>query len=729
MSAGAGEDARKELPRKELLVEVGCEEIPADWLDPLVERFAEALGTGLAEAGLDPRGGAGFGTPRRLVARFPGVLTGQPERIEEVLGPPARVGRDEDGGWTRAAAGFARRHGIGEAALDAELRVVSTPRGDYVGFSRATPGRPAAEVVPPVLETALRGLPFPKTMHWDAEVSGRAFPFGRPIRWLVLLLGGEVVPFRIEVRGGPPVVSGAESRGHRFRSADGSPPGAPFAVDSFESLRAGLLRRCVVLDPEERGRELARKIAECAKGAAVAPPSGDLRNLVEWPGAVFGTYPDEFESLPEEIRRTVLVHHQKYLPVAGACAFVAVTNLGDDPTGAVRRGVERVVLARMRDARFFRDDDRRAALEDRREALRDIVFHRDLGSLFAKSERMESLARRVAGRVGADEGASARAAALAKCDLSTGLVGEFASLQGVAGGLYLREEGEGEAVWRAVYDHYRPEGAEGRLPGTAEGAAVALADRADTLAGFFLAGEAPSGSGDPYGLRRAALSLLRLLRDGPEAYGGPASGGAWPSPLELVGEALRGYSPDEEARKAVSARLREFLDDRLPHALRGGEPVPAGAVRAVLARASAEHPVADTWARVRALAGAVGTGDYAALAAAAKRVRRILAPEARASAAAEADPARAVEPAERALLEALSTTGSEVSEAFARGAYPEAFGALAGLGPAVDRFFDEVLVLAEEPAVRANRLALLVRLDALFSEAGDLGEIESDAGR
>lgn len=727
MSAGAGEDAGRELPR-ELLVEVGCEEIPADWLDPLVERFAEALETGLREADLAPRGGAGFGTPRRLVARFTGVPTSQPERTEEVLGPPARVGRGADGGWTRAAAGFARRHGIGESALDAELRVVSTPRGEYVGFRRVTAGLPAAEVVPPVLEAALRGLPFPKTMHWDAEISGRAFPFGRPIRWLVLLLGGEVVPFTIEVRGGPPVVSGAESRGHRFRSGDGSPPGARFAVDSFESLRAGLRRRCVLLDPEERRRELARKVAECAAGAAVAPPSGELANLVEWPGAVFGTYPEEFESLPEEIRRTVLVHHQKYLPVEGACAFVAVTNLGDDPTGAVRRGVERVVLARMRDARFFWDDDRRAALGERREALRDIVFHRELGSLYAKSERMESLAGWTAARIGADRSAAARAAALAKCDLSTGLVGEFASLQGVAGGLYLREEGEKEAVWRAVYDHYRPEGAEGRLPETVEGAAVALADRADTLAGFFLAGEAPSGAGDPYGLRRAALSLLRLLRDGPDAYGAPASGGAWPSPLELVGEALRGYSPDEEAAEAVTARLREFLDDRLPHALRRAS-VPAGAVRAVLARASAEHPVADTWARALALAGAVGTGDCAALAAAAKRVRRILTPAARESAAAEADPARAAEPAERALLDALAATGSEVSQAFARGAYPDAFGALARLGPAVDRFFDEVLVLAEDPAVRASRLALLVRLDALFSEAGDLGEIESDAGR
>lgn len=728
MSAGAGEDAGREF-----LVEVGCEEIPADWLDPLVERFAEALETGLREADLAPRGGAGFGTPRRLVARFTGVPTSQPERTEEVLGPPARVGRDADGGWTRAAAGFARRHGIGESALDAELRVVSTPRGEYVGFRRVTAGLPAAEVVPPVLEAALRSLPFPKTMHWDAEISGRPFPFGRPIRWLVLLLGGEVVPFTIEVRGGPPVVSGAESRGHRFRSADASPPGAPFAVDSFESLRAGLARRCVLLDPEERRRELARKVAECAAGAAVAPPSGDLPNLVEWPGAVFGTYPEEFESLPEEIRRTVLVHHQKYLPVEGACAFVAVTNLGDDPTGAVRRGVERVVLARMRDARFFWDDDRRAALGERREALRDIVFHRELGSLYAKSERMESLAGWIADRLGADRSAAARAAALAKCDLSTGLVGEFASLQGVAGGLYLREEGEREAVWRAVYDHYRPEGAEGRLPETVEGAAVALADRADTLAGFFLAGEAPSGAGDPYGLRRAALSLLRLLRDGPDGYGAPASGasasdGVWPSPLELVGEAFRGYSPDEEAAEAVSARLREFLDDRLPHALRRAS-VPAGAVRAVLARASAEHPVADTWARALALAGAVGTGDCAALAAAAKRVRRILTPEARGTAAAETDPARAAEPAERALLEALAATGSEVSQAFARGAYPEAFGALARLGPAVDRFFDEVLVLAEDPAVRANRLALLVRLDALFSEAGDLGEIESDAGR
>lgn len=713
------------IARRELLIEVGCEEIPADWLGGLIARFAADLGSGLREAGLDPGKAAGYGAPRRLSAQVEGVLLRQPDRSERILGPPARVARTPEGAWSRAALGFARRQGVAEAALEETLSVFSTPRGEYLGIRRAAPGRPALEIVPEVLEAALRSLPFPKTMHWDAAVSGRPFPFGRPIRWLLALLGGEVVPFSIEVEGAAPVVAGNTSRGHRFRSAAG-PPGEPFAVSSFADLAEGLARRSVVLDPAARAAELRRKIEAAAGGAPVVWPPDPLGDLVECPGAVRGEYPEEFESLPEEIRRTVLVHHQKYLPVAGQRAFVAVTNLPDDPGGAIRRGAERVVLARLRDARFFWDDDRKAALADRAPALAGIVFHRRLGSLRGKSERIERLARSLAARVGADDEAAGRAAALAKCDLGTGLVGEFASLQGVAGGLYLREEGAPEAVWRAVYDHYRPEGLEGRLPDTVEGAAVSLADRADTLAGFFLAGESPTGSGDPYGLRRAALSLLRTLRDAPDAYPGTVPEG-WPTPLDLVEEALSGYEATAEARGAVLGTLEEFLRDRLPRAL-GGADLPAGVVRAVLSSRGPRRPLRDTRERILRLAEAVESGDYATLAAAAKRVRRILSAEARAAAAAAVDPALLAEPAERALGESLAAVEGEIAAAFDGARYLEAFLALARLSPPVDRFFDEVLVMAEEAPVRANRLALLVRLDALFAEVGDLGEIESDSG-
>ena len=713
------------IPRREFLVEVGCEEIPADWLADLVAQFAAEVGAALRKADLDPGPAAGAGAPRRLVASVPGVRTRQPDRAEEIPGPPVRVARTPEGAWTRAALGFARRHGVAEADLDETLTEITTPRGEYLGIRRVAPGRPALAVVPDALEAALRSLSFPKTMHWDAAIGGRPFPFGRPIRWLLALLGGEAVPFTIEVRGAAPVVAGNTSRGHRFRNSVG-PPGEPFPVSSYADLREGLARRSVILDPGEREAELRRRIEAAAGGAEVVRPPDPLGDLVECPGAVRGEYPEEFEALPEEIRRTVLVRHQKYLPVVGERAFIAVTNLPDDPKGAIRRGAERVVLARLRDARFFWDDDRKTALADRRPALADLVFHRRLGALGEKSERIGRSAGWLAAGVGAEPEAAERAGVLSKCDLATGLVGEFASLQGVAGGLYLREEGAPEAVWRAVYDHYRPEGLEGRLPGTVEGAAVSLADRADTLAGFFLAGESPSGSGDPYGLRRAALSLLRTLRDAPGAYPEFDPDG-WPAPLEVLERALSEYDFPDEERRAAAESLEEFLRDRLPHAL-GAADTPPGVVRAVLSGRGPRHPVRDTGERIRRLSEAVASGDYATLAAAAKRVRRILSPEAREAAADSVEPGRFTAPAERALGEALAGVESEIAAAFAAGRYLEAFLALARLSPPVDRFFDEVLVMAEEIPVRANRLALLVRLDALFAQVGDLGEIESAAG-
>lgn len=730
MSAGGSPTApsplpESEIPRREFVVEVGCEEIPADWLGGLVEQFATALGAELRKADLDPGPPEGAGAPRRLAARVPGVLARQPDRAEEILGPPARVARTPEGGWARAALGFARRHGVPDADLDERLAEITTPRGEYLGIRRVAPGRPALEAVPDALEAALRSLSFPKTMHWDAAIGGRPFPFGRPIRWLLVLFGGEVVPFTVEVRGSAPVRAGNTSRGHRFRSSAGA-PGEPFAVSSFAALREGLARRSVLLDRREREAALQRRIEAAAGGAEVVRPPDPLGDLVECPGAVRGEYPEEFEALPEEIRRAVLVRHQKYLPVVGERAFVAVTNLPDDPQGAIRRGAERVVLARLRDARFFRDDDRKTALADRRPALADLVFHRRLGTVAEKSERIGKSARRLAAAVGADPEAAERAGVLSKCDLTTGLVGEFASLQGVAGGLYLREEGAPEAVWRAVYDHYRPEGLEGRLPETVEGAAVSLADRADTLAGFFLAGESPSGSGDPYGLRRAALSLLRTLRDAPGAYPDFDPDG-WPTPMEVLERALSEYPFPDDERRAAGESLEEFVRDRLPHAL-GAADTPPGVVRAVLSNRGPRHLLADTAERIRRLSEAVESGDYATLAAAAKRVRRILSPEAREAAADSVDPERFTAPAERALGEALAGVESEIAAAFAGGRYLAAFLALARLSPPVNRFFDEVLVMAEEIPVRANRLALLVRLDALFAEVGDLGEIESAAG-
>ena len=711
---------------KELLIEIGCEEIPADWVEALAAEFATAVAGGLEKERL---GAAEIGprhTLRRLVVHGTGVPDSQEDEVRDVLGPPWRLAKDPEGGWSRAAAGFARRQGIGEADFDAALRAVDTPRGQYLGVRQVVPGRPALEILPEILERALRSLA-PKAMNWDASIGGRPFPFARPIRWIVGLLGDNVIPFRIEVAGGKPVVAGARSYGHRSRTTVSETPGASFPVRSFAGLRDDLRDRSVVLDDDERKNQLLEALGRCQSEAG-EPAELDAvdvhANLVEYPGSVLGRFPEEFLSLPKEIRDTVLIHHQKYFPFPTKPLFIAVTNLPDDPDGQVRRGAERVVVARFRDARFFWDEDRKLPLAESRSRLSGVVFHHRLGSFHEKAGRLERLAGWIAGSVGADAGAASEAAGLAKCDLTGNLVGEFASLQGVAGGLLLREEGAPEAVWQAVYDHYRPAGLEGELPRSPEGAAVSLADRADTLAGLFLAGEQPSGSGDPFSLRRAALSMIRVLRDAPATF--PGHGNGWPSPAELLDRALAGYGPDDETRVATAGKLAAFVNDRLPHALVGAGTT-RGVVNAVLGIRSAAHPVADTWQRVTDLSAAVESGDYATLAAASRRVRRILTPEIRNGKGVGLAVGLLREPAERQLYGMLAEVEAEVRLHFAETRYFPAFQALATLSPAIATFFDDVLVMAEDPDVRANRLALLARLDALFSEVGELSQIESAA--
>lgn len=714
---------------KELLIEIGCEEIPADWVEGLARDLAAGIAEGLERERLTPEAVRPHSTARRLVIHGTGVPESQEDEVREVLGPPWRLARDADGAWSRAAAGFARRQGLDEGDFDAQLRRFTTRRGDYVGVQQVLPGRKTLEILPQLLEKALRSVAIPKAMNWDASIGGGPFAFARPIRWIVALLGGEVIPFRIEVAGGAPVVAGNRSRGHRSRTAvTGEAPGASFPVRSLGGLRNDLRDRYVVLDDEERKNQFIAALNRCeAEGGEKAEPVGipeSYKNLVEYPEAVLGSFPEEFLALPKEIRHAVLIHHQKYFPFPTKPVFVAVTNLPDDPRGHVRRGAERVVVARFRDARFFWDEDRKVPLGGRLSELAGVVFHHQLGSFRDKAVRLERLAGWIAGAVGADSGAASQAAGLAKCDLTSNLVGEFPSLQGVVGGLFLREEGFPETVWQAVYDHYRPAGIEGELPRSSAGAAVSLADRADTLAGLFLAGEQPSGSGDPFALRRAALSMIRVLRDAPEAF--PAHPTGWPSPEALLDRALDGYGPKGEARVATATKLAAFVNDRLPHAF-VSHATPREEVGAVLAIRDSTHPVADTWQRIQALSTAVASGDYATLAAASRRVRRILPPDVRNGKGAEVEPGLLVEPAEHKLYAALGEVEAEVRRCFAETRYFPAFQALSTLSPAIGGFFDDVLVMAEDPAVRANRLALLARLDALFAEVGDLSQIEASA--
>src|SRR5262252_4647524 len=523
---------------RELLLELGCEEIPASWLPTLTNQVGKTLAAQLSERRLPPETAVEtYSTPRRLVVRIERIPERQTDFEEVVNGPPVSASFAADGTPTPAAAGFAAKQGVEVAALER----ISTPRGEYLAFRKRLRGKTAVDVLPDALGGTLRALSFPKLMHWDAmlEDGKGELLFGRPIRWILYTYGGRVVPFSISRTPGAQtgqvqdVSAGAVTYGHRFLTTSGR-AGRAIKVRSFDEYRARLLENFVILERSERHNKIARELDAKAQrlqgrvSRVVRQDSGlleDVPDLVEYPSVVAGTFAREFLELPEEVLTTTLIHHQHYFPVEGEDgrlkeAFLAVINIEPDNERTIARNAERVVTARLRDARFFWEADRKVALESRIERLATLLFHKKLGSYKDKATRIETLARWIAkeGFDAADDVANqaALAARLAKTDLATDMVREFPELQGVMGGVYARVEGQPEEVWKAIYSHYLPHGVEADASpsrsqlgkAAVSWAAVSLADKLDTLVGLFAAGEKPTGSRDPFGLRRAAQGLL-----------------------------------------------------------------------------------------------------------------------------------------------------------------------------------------------------------------------------
>src|SRR5262245_5431518 len=536
---------------RELLLEIGCEELPASWLPLLTSDVGKALLAGLRDHRLAPGAPAEtYSTPRRLTARIAHVSERQTDLEELINGPAVSAAFKPDGSATPAAAGFATKQGVDVSALER----VTTAKGEYLAFRKRQRGKAAVDVLPDVLGGVLRALTFPKAMHWDALLDdGRGeLLFGRPVRWLLFIYGGRVVPFTIQRSPAAQtgqvqdVSTGAVTYGHRFLTTSGR-AGRSIKVRSFDEYRARLLENFVILEHSERHDKIARELdakAQRLKGRvsrkahAESALLTEVPDLVEYPSVVAGTFAPEFaRDLPEEVLVTTLVHHQHYFPVedeAGKLlpAFLAVINSEPDNEKTIARNAERVVSARLRDARFFWQSDRRATLESRVDRLATLLFHRKLGTYKEKAERIERLARIIAkealGASEAQAGEAAQAARLAKADLTTDMVREFTELQGVMGGIYAREEGLPESVWKAIYYHYLPVGVEADAPpskselGKAEAAwaAVSLADKLDTIVGLFAAGEKPTGSRDPFGLRRAAQGVTKILVDGSHLLAG-----------------------------------------------------------------------------------------------------------------------------------------------------------------------------------------------------------------
>jgi glycyl-tRNA synthetase beta chain len=729
---------------RELLIEIGCEEIPASWLPGLTRQVAMHLDARLKDARLDTDAPAeSYSTPRRLTARVAKLAERQTDHEELVTGPPVSAAYKPDGNPTPAAIGFARKYGVEVGALERS----ETGKGTYLAYRVRQRGKATVDVLADVMGGLLRDLTFPKQMRWDAHLEdGKGdLVFARPIRWLILLYGGRVVPFvirRADNAQGPLVQdirSGPNTYGHRFLTTSGR-AGRAIKVKTFDDYQARLLENFVILDRGEREskirRELeahARRLGGRVSGLVAAQSSllQEVPDLVEYPSVIAGHFPVEFLQLPEEVLTTTMIHHQHYFPVVDEDgklkpAFLAVTNMQAEKPEIIARNSERVLTARLRDARFFWDEDRKATLESRIERLGTILFHKKLGSYREKADRVAALAEWIArDAFQRPEAAAAagRAGRLAKADLATDMVREFTELQGSMGGIYAREEGQPEAVWKAIYYHYLPVGVEADAPPTRQqlGAAavtwasVSLADKLDSVAGMFGAGERPTGSRDPLGLRRQAQGAVKILADLQELTGAAPRIELW----NLVAQALSAWAPSEDAQQALRTFLRErviYLFEQRGFDVRN--------IRAVVPQSLERFDVVEARKKLEALAQMSGSEALRGVATLFKRVKNITKGV---SGGRAAQDNLLKEAAEVTLVKSLKDVEPRIRESADKADYKQAFHHIELLRAPVASFFDDVLVMAEDEQLRAARLALVARLRDLILDIADISEIVTES--
>jgi len=684
----------------DFIFEIRTEEIPAPALLPARLELSRRLTDALVEEGLVPASTESYATPRRLAVALRGLPERQADRSSEVLGPPAANAFDADGKPTRAAEGFARAQKVDVS----DLVVVDAARGRTVAARRTIPGRPTREVLAEVVPRVVSGLTFPKTMRWGDG----ARSFVRPVRSVVAVLGGEIVP--MEVLG---VAAGDETVGHRMLS------NGPLRVEGPDDYLARLRGAFVEPDSEARRIQIldkARKLATEVGGQieAHADLANTLSDLVEWPGLVRGAFAPEFLELPEEITVTAMRTHQKYVPVRGPGGllphFIAVMDNTEDRKGFIAKGSEWVLNARLADARFFFETDVQEGLEARLPALSRLTFQERLGDYRKKTERLEEIAESIARLVGrTDLVETVRTAArLSKADLTTLVVKEFTDLQGVMGGIYARRERHPDAVWKAIYDQYRPASGSDDPPREASGAILSLADRFDSLCALFRIGLVPTGSKDPYGLRRAALGAVAI-----------AIGRNWRTDwrpiarkaLSLLPSDLPGPGADD-----VIDELGRFFADRLRSLLerRGSAYDEISAVLNV-----GVWDFADAADRARALSEARRHMDFKSLILAFKRIRNIVGSDSPGEPRAELYR----EDAERALASDFLQAKQAIAGFVAERHYREAMETIASIAPSLDRYFVDVLVNCPEEELRRNRLALLASIQKEFTSLADFSEI------
>jgi glycyl-tRNA synthetase beta chain len=691
----------------ELLVELFSEEIPARMQRRAAEEFQRLVASGLAEARLAGATVETFVTPRRLTLVAHGVPAEQPEAVEERKGP--RVGAPP-----AAIEGFLRASGL--ASLD-EAEVRETDRGAFYAAILRRPGQPARDALPPVLAAAMAALPWPKSMRWGEG----AVRWVRPLHNILAIFDGAPLALHWPLGGASTraLIANAETRGHRFLAPH------PFTVRDFADYHAKLAAAKVMLDHRERCERIAADLARLAAAQALTVRDDpalieEVAGLVEWPVVLLGRIDLPFMALPPEVLTTAMRAHQKYFALLDgegrlAPRFALVANIETaDGGAAIVAGNERVLRARLSDARFFWDQDRKVSLEARLPRLKDRVFHAKLGSDFDRAERLAALARRLAPHVGADAAAAERAARLAKADLTAEMVGEFPELQGIMGRYYALHDGEAREVADAIAEHYAPQGPADRCPAAPISMAVALADKIDTLVGFFAIGEKPTGSKDPFALRRAALGVIRIVLEN----------GLRLRLLEAFRAARTGYgfaAGDGEAER----ELLGFFAERLKVHLRS-EGVRHDLIAAVFA-AGEEDDLVRLLARVAALRDFLSTDDGANVQAALKRAGNIVRIEEQKDGSHYRGDVREdllEEIEEKRLFTALRTARTRIAEALAEERFADAMGVVAGLRAPVDAFFDHVQVNCPASEVRANRLRLLSQIRSALGDVADFGLIE-----
>ncbi|MEO5332497.1 MAG: glycine--tRNA ligase subunit beta [Magnetococcus sp. YQC-5] len=693
----------------DLLWEIGCEEIPSRMLPDAAAHLANAMQSSLEQASLfvaqETRILWCHATPRRLAVAVTGLRECQPDLLEDRRGPPVERAFDPQGQPTKAAEGFARVCGVSVT----ELSTLETPKGSYLAYTIRTPGRVASVLLPDLLASILTAFPWPKSMRWGAGETR----FVRPIRWMVALLDGVVVPVRT-VDG---LTAADVTWGHRFMA-----PG-PFQVQDADSYLAIMAQSRVIPSLEQRADKIRSEVAQLAAqagGSAFLDEDLVLENagLTEWPVPMLGNFDPKYLEIPKEVLATSMKYHQKYFPVQRLDGtlmpcFVAVANLEPPDPAVLVRGYERVLRARLEDAAFYWREDRKIPLPERLSSLQKVVFQVRLGTLHKKAMRMATLAGTLADRMdsGLESGLASKAAILAKCDLTTGMVGEFPELQGVMGGYYALAAGEHPAVATAIREHYQPRGAGDAVPGSLLGTLVSLADKLDTLTGCFGIGLVPTGTKDPFGLRRAALGVIRMILDG----------GLRLPLLDILAQAHMAYPAgvlDEES-KATSLAILDFFYGRLKVYLRRDFDYDLIDAVQVLGL----DDLYDVVSRVRALAVFKQQESFVALVAANKRIVNLL------DKADQGDPGQGgdlhggILAAEIALFDAVRLCHQKTAPLIQVQNYAAALEILATLQEPIDRFFADVLVMDPDVEIRRNRLALLRLVRQGFDQIADVSRL------